>query len=134
MELNESSQYDTIGVLTFVSNVDHIRIYPDAIQIKVALDDGSIIGYNAKDYLISHHKRSISPPLLSIEDARKKMSKKVTIHEERLAIILNDFNKEVLCYEFVGTLGNDTYDIFINANNGTEEKVKKLQNLEQVYQ
>jgi spore germination protein len=134
MELIESSQYDTMGVLTFVPNINKIRIYPDSVQLKVALDDGSILGYNAKNYLISHHKRTIHPPSLTVEEARKKMSKKVTIQEERLAIISNDFNKEVLCYEFVGTLGNDTYDIFVNANNGTEEKVKKLQNIEQMYE
>ncbi|WP_374701717.1 hypothetical protein, partial [Bacillus wiedmannii] len=40
---------------------------------------------------------------------------------------------EVLCYEFVGTLRKDTYQIFINANSGAEEKVKKMQAVEKIY-
>ncbi|HWJ80545.1 MAG TPA: germination protein YpeB, partial [Niallia sp.] len=43
-------------------------------------------------------------------------------------------NKEVLCYEFIGTLDNDTYRIYINAENGIEEKVEKLKNAEPVYE
>lgn len=53
--------------------------------------------------------------------------------EDRLAIISNELGKEVLCYEFLGTLGKDTYRIFINANDGKEENVEKLQNAEPVY-
>lgn len=50
--------------------------------------------------------------------------------EERKALVVNDLHNEVLCYEFVGTLGKDTYQIFINANSGAEEKVKKMQAVE----
>jgi spore germination protein len=39
----------------------------------------------------------------------------------------------VLCYEFLGTIKNDTYRIFINADTGFEEKVEKLQNSEPLY-
>lgn len=53
--------------------------------------------------------------------------------EERKAVVVNDLHKEVLCYEFVGTLGKDTYQIFINANDGTEERVKKMQAVEHMY-
>ncbi len=53
--------------------------------------------------------------------------------EDREAIIVNDLNKEVLCYEFLGTIGDDTYRIFINAKNGIEEDVEKLKNAEAVY-
>ena len=31
--------------------------------------------------------------------------------EERKAMVVNDLHNEVLCYEFVGTLGKDTYQI-----------------------
>lgn len=54
--------------------------------------------------------------------------------DDRLAIILNDSNEEVLCYEFTGTLGEDTYRIYINSENGREEKVEKLQNAEPIYE
>ncbi|WP_420488319.1 germination protein YpeB [Gottfriedia acidiceleris] len=126
MELYDSSQYDTIGVLQMVKSIDDVRIYPEAIQLKVALDNGQIIGFNAKNYITSNHVRKIPTPKLTLEQAKAKLNKNVKVEEERLAVILNDFNKEVLTYEFLGTYNHDTYDIFINATTGDEEKVKKL--------
>ncbi|PGZ89897.1 MULTISPECIES: germination protein YpeB [Bacillaceae] len=126
MELYDSSQYDTIGVLQYVHAIDDVRIYPEAIQLKVALDNGQIIGFNAKNYITSNHVRKIPTPKLTLEQAKAKLNKNVKVEEERLAVILNSFNKEVLTYEFLGTYNHDTYDIFINAMTGDEEKVKKL--------
>ena len=54
MELYDSSQYDNVGVFTYVVNENGVRIYPEAIQMKIALDDSSIVGFSAKEYLASH--------------------------------------------------------------------------------
>ncbi len=134
LDLFESSQYDNIGVFTFVAKEKDIRIYPDAIKIKVALDNGQLLGFSANDYLKSHHTREIPQPTITKEEARTKMNTNLKIEEDRLAIILNDLNKEVLCYEFLGTLGEDTFRIYINAGTGIEEKVEKLENAEPVYE
>ena len=133
-ELFETAQYDNVGVFTFVANENGVRIYPEAIKMKVALDEGGIIGFSARDFLMSHFKRKIPEPVISVEEAREKINPNVTIMEEREAIIVNDLNEEVLCYEFLGTINNDTYRIFINTENGYEEKVEKLKNAEPVYE
>jgi len=129
MELFQSSQYDTIGVFTYVSNINGVRIYPELITMKIALDDGSIVGFSAKNYLAAYTKRNIPEPKISIEEARKSVNSNMKIMEERKAIILNKLNQEILCYEFVGIRGNDTYQVFINANTAVEEQIKKLNNV-----
>ncbi|MCA1027084.1 germination protein YpeB [Cytobacillus kochii] len=134
LDLFESVQYDQMGVFTFVSKQDDVRIYPDSIKMKVALDNGQILGFSAEDYLKSHHKRDIPQAVLAKEEAREKINSQLKIMDDRLAIILNDSNEEVLCYEFTGTLGEDTYRIYINSENGREEKVEKLQNAEPIYE
>ncbi|UAC47093.1 germination protein YpeB [Bacillus aquiflavi] len=134
LDLFESTQYDHTGLFTFVTNIDGVRIYPDLIKVKVALDNGNIIGFSAGDYLKSNRSRSVSKPTISLEEARSKINPNVKIMEESQAIILNKVNEEVLCYEFLGTLGNDTYRIFINAENGGEEKIEKLQNAEPIFE
>ena len=53
--------------------------------------------------------------------------------EDRLAVIMNDLGKAVLCYEFMGTLDKDTYRIFINADSGMKENVEKMNNVESIY-
>ena len=46
---------------------------------------------------------------------------------------MNDLQKPVLCYEFLGTLGHEKYQLFINASTGLEEKVEKLESVEPNY-
>lgn len=134
LELYESMQYDNVGVFNFVTNQNNVRIYPEAIKLKVALDDGSMIGFSAEEYLKSQHSRKLPAPAISIEQARIKVNPSLKVMEERKAVILNNINQEVLCYEFLGTMGEDTYRIFINADTGQEEEVTKLKNAEAVYQ
>ncbi len=134
LELFESTQYDNTGVFNFVTKENNIRIYPEAIKVEVALDNGNIIGFSAEDYLKSlNDAREIEKPVLTSEQARAKVNSNFKVMEERQAVIVNDLNKEVLCYEFLGTIGDDSYRIFINAVDGVEEEVEKLKNAEEVY-
>lgn len=134
LDLFESAQYDNIGVFSFVSVIDGVRIYPDAIRMKVALDNGEVIGFSARDYLAAHKQREIPSPKISKEEASKMLNPSLDVQEDRLAIIPNEFGEEVLCYEFLGTIENDTYRIFINAENNREEKVEMLKNPEPIFQ
>lgn len=134
LEIFESTQYDNIGVFNFVSKINGIRIYPEAVKVKVALDNGDIIGVSAEEYLKSFQTRKLEKPTLSVKQARAKVNPNFKVMEDRQAIIVNDLNKEVLCYEFLGTIDDDTYRIFINAKSGIEEDVEKLKNAEAVYE
>ena len=134
LETFESTQYDNVGVFDFVTNLNGVRIYPEAVKVKVALDNGDIIGVSAEEYLKSFQTRTIEKPALTLEQARAKVNPKLKVMEQRQAMIVNDINEDVLCYEFLGTLGDDTYRIFINAKTGLEEEVEKLKNAEATYE
>jgi spore germination protein len=134
LEVFESTQYDNVGVFNFVTNVNGVRIYPEAVKIKVALDNGDIVGVTADEYLKSFQTRKIGKPSLTLEQARSKVNPNFKVMEDRQAVIINDLNKEVLCYEFLGTIGEDTYRIFINATSGVEEEVEKMNNAEAIYE
>ncbi|MTH52197.1 germination protein YpeB [Bacillus mangrovi] len=131
--LSESAQYDQTGVFSYVPNENGILLYPDTVRIKVAMDDGQIVGFSAKDFLAAHRKRDMPKPKLKEEQAREKISRKVMIQESRLALITNELGEEVLCYEFLGTIEDDTFRMFINADSGMEEKVEKLKNAEPIF-
>ncbi|ALC81436.1 MULTISPECIES: germination protein YpeB [Bacillus] len=131
--LDESEQYDNIGIFSYVPVENDVLLYPDTVRMKVALDNGEIVGFSARDFLTNHRKRNLPKPKLSLEEAKKKVSGNVQIQDNRLAIITNQMSDEVLCYEFFGTIDNDTYRMFINANTGIEEKVEKLKNAEPIY-
>ncbi|WP_047980028.1 germination protein YpeB [Ornithinibacillus contaminans] len=126
MILLDSSEFDNVGMYSFIYDQDGVRVFSDAIEVKVALDNGDILGLTANNYFMNHHERELPKPKLTMEDAREFVNPNVEIQEEFLAVIDNDLGEEVLTYEYLGLLGNDTYRIFINAMDGTEEKVEKL--------
>ncbi|MEC1912117.1 PepSY domain-containing protein, partial [Bacillus spizizenii] len=66
-------------------------------------------------------------------EAKSKLNKNVQVRETRLALITNELGQEVLCYEMLGTIENDTFRMYINAKAGSEEKVEKLKNAEPIY-
>ncbi|WP_077621712.1 germination protein YpeB [Sediminibacillus massiliensis] len=134
MEVFQSSQYDNVGVFNFLFKQDEVRIYPDSVQVKVALDNGDILGISARDFFMNHQERKIEEPGLSVSEAEETVNPNVQIQEHSLAVIENDMTEEVLVYEFLGTLENDTYRIFINANTGEEERVEHLKGTEEVFE
>ncbi|WP_085992015.1 germination protein YpeB [Oceanobacillus senegalensis] len=126
MVLFQSSEYGKTGAYSFLHSEDGVRVYSDALEVKVALDNGEILGITARNYLMNHKERDIPEPKLSASEAKEVVNSKVDIKEEFLSIIDNDLGEEVLTYEFLGVYGDDTYRIFINAMDGKEEKIDKL--------
>lgn len=134
MQIVDSKQYDALGVFSFAFLNDNIRVYPDSIIVEVSLEDGEIIGYEATSYLTNHEDREVSEPSLTMEEARQSLNPSLEVMEHHIAVIKNDIGEEVLTYEFFGVINNDTYRIFINADNGQEEKVEKLDQAEPIYE
>lgn len=133
MKMSSSHQYDNVGVFTFVRAEDGVRIYPDSVRIKVSLDKGDVVGYDAMEYLAFHKDRDLKKPEISKKEAAAQLNDNVKVMMDRVAIIKNELGEEVLCYEFLGTMGSDTYRIFINAKTGAEEKVKKMEQARALY-
>lgn len=99
------------------------------VELKIAMDNGDIIGVQANKYLTSHvPDRKIAAPKITEAQALKKVSPRVKVNSKRLAIIPTEMNKEVLCYEFGVTYNNDNYFIYINADNGYEQKILQIIN------
>ena len=98
-----------------------IIVYPDLIKVKIALDNGEIIGIESMGYLNNHYNREISKSVISKEDATKNISKNVQCEVKGLSIIPTEFNTEILCYEIKGKVNDIEFLTYINAENGKEE-------------
>ncbi len=134
MELFESTQYDSVGLFNFVYTENGVRVYTDSIKVKVALDNGGVIGYSAEEYLKTNKERDLKEPKLSFEEVKSKVSPKLKIMENRLAVIADTRGEEVLCYEILGLLNDETYRIFVNADNGEEVLIEKMDESEPAYE
>lgn len=126
MALTTTTPYDGITILSFVYNQNNVLVYPDMIKLAVAQDTGEITQFNASNYLVFHHNRVIPKPALSFSQARAKLNKHITVEQEKIALILNEQRKEVLCYEFRGKIGSDVMVVFINAMTGEEEVIQRV--------
>jgi spore germination protein len=117
---------DGIATINFAYQQDNVTCYSDLIKVRVALDNGEILGMETKGYLMNHQRRSFSAPKLTEAEARTKINPQLAIDTVNLALVPKDSLKEVLCYEFKGTFQDKNYIIYINADNGHEERILLL--------
>jgi len=113
------------GVLTinYAYEQDGVVVYPDLIKLKIALDNGEVLGIETSGYLNNHTVRDISKIKISQEEAKANLNKNLEITSEGLAIIPTEWKTEILCYEFKGKIDDTDFLVYINAETGREENI-----------
>lgn len=119
---------DGIVTINYAYNQENVTIYPDLIKLKIALDTGEILGIETSGYLNSHEERKIAKPKITKQQAKKTLNKELEIKSEGLAIIPTQWKSEILCYEFKGTMEDNDFLVYINAENGREEDILMIIN------
>ncbi|MFA7466740.1 MAG: germination protein YpeB [Desulfotomaculaceae bacterium] len=118
---------DNTITFNFAHLQDEVIIYPDLVKVIVALDNGNVVGIDARSYLMSHQNRNLPQPKLTETQAREMVGDRLHIEERgRLALIPIGPDKEQLTWEFKGTLDQDTYLVYINAMTGSEVNLLRL--------
>ena len=102
---------------------DGVVMYPDLIKVKVALDNGDILGVETTGYLNNHTIRDISNVKITKEEAKKTLNSQLNIESEGMAVIPTEWQTELLCYEFKGKVDDTEFLVYINAENGREEDI-----------
>lgn len=119
---------DGIVTINYAYNQDNVVMYPDLIKVKVALDNGEILGLESTGYLNNHQKRDISNVKITKEEAKKNLNKNLEITSEGMAVIPTEWKTEILCYEFKGKVDEREFLVYINAENDKEEDVLVITN------
>lgn len=124
-EMKESYFTNENGVLTinYAFNQNGIICYPDLVKVKVALDNGEVLGLESQSYLNSHHKRDLPKANISMQEAQKKINSKLEILSSNVTFIPTDWKTEIAAYEFKGKMNDKNFIVYINIENGREEKV-----------
>ena len=99
-------------------------------KVKVALDDGEILGMESTGYLNSHYERDLPQVKITKQEAKKTLNKNLQIESEGLAVIPTEYQTEILCWEFKGKVNDTDYLVYINAENGREEDILVIVNTE----
>ena len=119
---------DGIVTINYAYVQNDVVVYSDLIKVKVALDNGEVLGIEATGYLNNHTQRDTSKVKISKEQAKKTLNKNLHIMSEGLAIIPTEFQTEILCYEFKGKVDDREFLVYINAENGREEDILIITN------
>ena len=117
-----------IVTINYAYSQNDVVMYPDLIKVKVALDNGEILGIETTGYLNNHTKRDISMINITKQQAKEKLNKNLQIESQGLAMIPTQWKTEILCYEFKGKVDDKEFLVYINCENGREEDVLVITN------
>lgn len=121
--------YNNTAIISYIYNINDTAVYSDQVKLKVALDDGSVIGVESSKYLTAHYDTRVVPAVkITAEQARNKVSKRINITSERLAIVPTETNNEILCYEITGKYKGDNFIVYIDAETGNEVRTLQIRN------
>ena len=112
-----------IVTINYAYEQDGVVVYPDLIKLKIALDNGDVLGMETSGYLNNHTTRDIPKAKNSIEEAKSNLNKNLEITSEGLAIIPTEWKTEILCYEFKGKINDTDFLVYINTETGREENI-----------
>ena len=118
----QTASNDTYNFAYYENEIVH---YPDLVKVNVCRERGIVCSMEAKSYYLNHKQRVVGKAEISIESAKEKVSNKINVTSQRLALVPSG-KKEVLAYEFVGEYNNETYYVYINAKTGKEVDVFKV--------
>lgn len=119
---------DGSATIAFAGVQDGVILYPDQIKVKVALDNGQVIGVESLSYLMAHHERDLAKPKVSAQTIRERAAKSLEIEAIRLALIPLETRREVLCWEVKGNLEGELFFLYFNALDGNQERILKVIN------
>lgn len=118
-----SIKEDSMATINYAYSQDGVIIYPDLIKVKIALDNGEVVGFESKGFIMNHTQREIPAAGLTEEQAIARIMVGSEIKASGLAIIPTTFGTEVFCYEMKGKLNDRHFIVYLNAITGKEEQV-----------
>lgn len=118
------------GALTihFAPLVDGVYCYPDLVKVTIALDNGTLLGYEAHGYLSQHTQREFLPPAVSQEYALSAVPESLEVLSSQLALIpTGGGTDEVLTYEFKCRAEDGSHVlVYVNAQTGQQQNILLL--------
>lgn len=111
--------------------INGIIYYPDLIKVKVDMNTGLVVGYEAQSYYYNHVERQNLQVSIGATEARDLLDLTLNINSQKLCIMPLEYGGEVLAYEFECEYYGETYYVYINALNGKEERVLKIVNTDE---
>ena len=125
----EESYYEikgNIATINYAALQDGVILYPDLIKVRVAMDNGEVLGMESTGYYMNHQTRVFPEVTVSQEEAREKLSAAVVPEQCRAVLIPLESGKESLCYEWKVRMEEEAFLVYVNMNTGEVDDVLML--------
>lgn len=114
-------------LVNFTASQDGVTLYPDLIKVRVALDTGKVVGYDAVGYLMCHCERVLPKETVSEEQAISYVNPTLRVLSTKFCLIPTAGKSEIFCRQVTCLTPQNTHClVYINAETGREEKVLLL--------
>ena len=125
----KESYYDNQGgsvVINYAYSQDDYMVFPDLVKVKVSLDDGEIIGFESRGYVMNHQYRDIPKPKIDKEQALEEVNKTLKTESVSMAIIPLENGSEAPCYQIRGIVKDKHFLVYVNTQTGFVEDMQIL--------
>lgn len=113
-------------LLNFAATQEGVVCYPDLVKLRIAMDSGQVVGYDARGYLMNHCRRDL-PEGLSPEDGDYRPAPGLRVLDRQLALIPTEGGGERLCREYrCEDEGGSHVLVYVDALTGEEARVLLL--------
>lgn len=111
------------ATLTYVPVLDGVLRYTEPLRVQVSAADGTILGFQGVAYYSSRSRGEVETSGADGLQMEGALNDQVQVLDEKLALILNDQQEEVLTYRFGVQYQEDYFLIYLNAQTGEEERI-----------
>ncbi len=131
MRLVGQHEYQGSTLFAYVFEQNGVLIYPDLLRVRVARDDGSVIGFEGNGYTSWHKERQLPSPQITMQTALTALANGLElIGPAQLAVIFNARAQETLVYEFPVRRGPDQFLVYVDTQTGNELQIVRLESSE----
>lgn len=128
IELLGVEEWGDSAIFTFCHTEDGILFYPDLMRVRMSQDTGEVLSFEGNGYTMYHRDRGNYSEQLGPQAARARLNNTLTVlNEPQRVVIFDRRGVEVLCWEFNVERGNERFLVYINAQNGREENIVRLE-------
>ena len=128
MDMRESYYEKKEGsvVINYAYEQNGYVVFPDLVKIKIALDNGEVIGFESRGYIMNHTFREIPEPKITKEQALENVNTGLKTENVTMAIIPLENGSEACCYQIRGIVSDKHFLMYVNTQTGYTEDVQIL--------
>lgn len=113
-------------VMDFVPEQDGVLLLTDQLQVTLAMDNGEVVGFDARAYWQNHRSRTLAKVTLTAAEAAQYAANVVELMGAPRPVLTQDWRgRERLAWEAMGSKNGELITIHLDAETGKELRIMR---------